>query len=91
MFAPAKIARRRMKLEELLTKIEQIEDQASLTLSEYPRGLTVERQRLIIGIAKQIRGYLEDQLRAGERRPEQQTGETEDQHLYSAGSRQHST
>ncbi len=77
-----------MKLEELLTKIQQIEDQASLTLSEYPRGLTVERQRLIIGIARQIRAHLDDQLRAGQRRPEPQPGESEAEHLYSAGRQQ---
>jgi len=51
-----------MKLEELITKLEQIEQQAALTLSEYPHGLTVERQRLIVGIAKQVRGHLIDQL-----------------------------
>ncbi len=51
-----------MKLEELITKLEQIEQQAALTLSEYPHGLTIERQRLIVGIAKQVRGYLMDQL-----------------------------
>ena len=58
-----------MKLEELITKLGQIEQQASLTLSEYPHGLTVERQRLILGIAKQVRAHLEDQARAGQRRP----------------------
>jgi hypothetical protein len=58
-----------MKLEELITKLEQIEQQAALTLSEYPHGLTVERQRLIVGIAKQVRSHLIDQLT--ERRPAQ--------------------
>lgn len=51
-----------MKLEELIRKLEQIEQQAALTLSEYPHGLTVERQRLIVGIAKQVRAYLIDEL-----------------------------
>ncbi len=68
MFAAAKIARRRMKLEELISKLEQIEQQAALTLSEYPHGLTIERQRLIVGIAKQLRAHLQDQARAGERK-----------------------
>ena len=72
-----------MKLEELISKVQQIEEQVGLTLSEYPRGLTVERQRLILGIAKQIRSHLEDQVRAGERRAEARSGETESQHLYS--------
>jgi hypothetical protein len=60
-----------MKLEELITKLEQIEQQAALTLSEYPHGLTVERQRLIVGIAKQVRAYLVDQRQVAERHPAQ--------------------
>jgi hypothetical protein len=60
-----------MKLEELITKLEQIEQQAALTLSEYPHGLTVERQRLIVGIAKQVRSHLMDELQVMERRPAQ--------------------
>lgn len=60
-----------MKLQELITKLEQIEQQAALTLTEYPHGLTVERQRLIVGIAKQVRAYLADQLQVAERRPAQ--------------------
>lgn len=60
---------RRIKLEDLLVKVQQIEEQATLTLSEYPHGHTVERQRLIMAIAKQIRSHLSDQLRLGEREP----------------------
>jgi hypothetical protein len=62
-----KAALRRIKLEDLLAKVEQIEQQANLTLSEYPYGHTVERQRLIMAIAKQIRSHLADQIRFGER------------------------
>lgn len=60
-----------MRLEELLTKLQQIEQQAALTLDEYPQGLTVERQRLIIGLAKQMQSHLRDQVRHGERQPAQ--------------------
>lgn len=59
---------RRMKLEELISKIEQIEEQVHLTLHEYPRGHTIERQRLVLAIAKQIRAHLTDQLAAGARK-----------------------
>jgi hypothetical protein len=59
---------RRMKLEELIGKIEQIEEQVHLTLHEYPRGHTIERQRLVLAIAKQIRAHLTDQLAAGARK-----------------------
>lgn len=58
---------RRLKLEELIAKIEQIEQQAALTLHEYPNGHTVERQRLVLAIARQVRSRLVDQLEAGER------------------------
>jgi hypothetical protein len=57
-----------MKLEELLSKIEQIEEQVHLTLHEYPRGHTIERQRLVLAIAKQIHAHLADQLAAGQRK-----------------------
>ncbi len=59
-------AHRRLKLEELIAKIEQIEQQAALTLHEYPRGHTLERQRLVMALAKQV---LVDQLESGERQP----------------------
>jgi hypothetical protein len=66
MFTPRKSAAlRRMKLEELITKMEQIEEQAALTLNEYPHGHTRERQRLVMAIAKQVRSHLVDQLEAG--------------------------
>jgi hypothetical protein len=62
-----KASLRRIKLEDLLSKVEQIEEQANLTLSEYPHGHTIERQRLIMAIAKQIRSHLSDQIRMGDR------------------------
>jgi hypothetical protein len=68
MVTPRKAAAlRRMKLEELITKMEQIEEQAALTLHEYPHGHTRERQRLVMAIAKQVRAHLLDQLEAGAR------------------------
>jgi hypothetical protein len=80
MVRPRKTAAyRRLKLEQLVTKIEQIEQQAALTLGEYPHGHTVERQRLIIAIAKQVRSHLVDQLEAGEREP--LDAQTEARHL----------
>ena len=59
---------RRMKLEELISKIQQIEEQVALTLEEYPHGHTLERQRLVLAIAKQMRAHLADQLSGGERK-----------------------
>jgi hypothetical protein len=64
---PTRPGLRRLKLEELISKLEQIEEQVSLTLHEYPHGHTIERQRLVLAIAKQVRSHLKDQLRAGQR------------------------
>ena len=48
-----------MNEEELLAKLHQIEEQARLTLQEFPKTLTKERQRMIIALAKYIRAELE--------------------------------
>jgi hypothetical protein len=52
-----------MNLEEIIKKLTQIEEQAELTLSEYPQRLTVERLRLILGLARQLRAHAQDELR----------------------------
>ena len=78
MFAlPQKFALRRMNLEEIVAKLEQIEQQAQLTLQEFPRGPTLERQRLIAAIARQVKGHLKDQLRHGERTSQHENGEAQ--------------
>lgn len=82
MFTPPKqIALRRMNLEDLVSKLEQIEQQATLTLAEYPRGLPMERLRLIGAIARQVRTHLRDQLRHGAREPLEPSAEI--RHLHS--------
>jgi hypothetical protein len=60
---------RRLKLEDIIVKLMQIEQQAAMTLKEHPHGLTLERQRLILGLTKQLRSHLEDQVRSGPRKP----------------------
>lgn len=49
-----------MNEDELISKLEQIEEQARLTLEEFPKNLTRERQRMIIALAKYIRADLRD-------------------------------
>ncbi len=49
-----------MNQEELISKLDQIEEQARLTLEEFPKNLTRERQRMIIALAKYIRSELAD-------------------------------
>jgi hypothetical protein len=58
---------RRMSLEELIAKLAQIEEHASVALSEHPRGQILPRMRLILGIAKQARLQLENQVNSGAR------------------------
>ncbi|HEX6298537.1 MAG TPA: hypothetical protein VFZ74_18380 [Burkholderiales bacterium] len=56
-----------MNEDELIAKLGQIEEQARLTLEEFPKRLTRERQRMIIALAKYIRSELNDRtLRRGE-------------------------
>ena len=59
-----------MNEDELVSKLEQIEEQARLTLEEFPKRLTRERQRMIIALAKYIRSELADRtLKPGEAFP----------------------
>jgi hypothetical protein len=44
-----------LKLEELLAKLAQIEEQANLTLADFPKTLTRERLRMIIALARYLR------------------------------------
>jgi hypothetical protein len=46
--------------EELLSKLDLIEEQARLTLEEFPQHLTKERQRMIIALIKHIRWAIAD-------------------------------
>jgi hypothetical protein len=59
-----------MERDELLSKLELIEEQARLTLDEYPQHLTKERQRMIIALIKQLRWELTDANRAAVEDPE---------------------
>ena len=45
-----------MDQDEFLQKLDQIEEQAQLTLAEFPKTLTKERQRMIIALVRYIRG-----------------------------------
>ena len=51
--------------------LRQIEDQARLTLEEFPKTLTRERQRMIIALAKYIRAELEDRTVPEQSLPDQ--------------------
>ena len=44
-----------MEKDELLSKLDLIEEQACLTLNEFPQHLAKERQRMIIALIKHIR------------------------------------
>jgi hypothetical protein len=44
-----------MDQDEFNQKLDQIEEQASLTLAEFPKTLTKERQRMIIALVRYIR------------------------------------
>lgn len=44
-----------MDIQDLITKLEQIEEQAQRTLEEFPKSLTKERLRMIIALARYLR------------------------------------
>jgi hypothetical protein len=48
-----------MDQEEVKMKLRQIEEQAQLTLSEFPSTLTKQRQRMIVALARYLRTELE--------------------------------
>ena len=55
-----------MDREEFNQKLNQIEEQAQLTLAEFPKTLTKERQRMIIALVRHLRSECERQaLRSG--------------------------
>ena len=49
-----------MDSQDLLRKLKQIEEQAQLTLDEFPRTLTKERQRMIIALVRHISANVRD-------------------------------
>lgn len=48
-----------MDLHELTAKLAQIEEQANLTLAEFPKTLTKERQRMIVALVRYLRTEIE--------------------------------
>ncbi len=48
-----------MDIDEFNQKLDQIEEQARLTLAEFPKTLTKERQRMIIALVRYIRAESE--------------------------------
>jgi hypothetical protein len=48
-----------MDLDEFSQKLDQIEEQAQLTLAEFPKTLTKERQRMIIALVRFSRAEAE--------------------------------
>jgi hypothetical protein len=49
-----------LERDELLSKLDLIEEQARLTLNEFPQHLAKERQRMIIALIKHIRWAIAD-------------------------------
>lgn len=43
-----------MDREELKAKLRQIEEQAQLTIAEFPKTLTKERQRMIVALVRYV-------------------------------------
>jgi hypothetical protein len=61
---------RQVERRELLSKLDLIEEQARLTLEEFPQHLTKERQRMIIALIKHIRWAIADSRPGADDDPE---------------------
>ena len=59
-----------MDTNELLSKLDLIEEQARLTLEGFPKHLAPERQRMIISLVKHIRWALADARESAAADPE---------------------
>jgi hypothetical protein len=63
-----------MELDEFNQKLDQIEEQAQLTLAEFPKTLTKERQRMIIALVRYIRAEAERSALFSQEETEVQAG-----------------
>jgi len=68
-------------VDDLIAKLDQIEEQAHCTLTEFPLSLTKERQRMIGALVRFVRGELQ-RSQAGD--PRQARSETNVAHVRSA-------
>ena len=59
-----------MQTEELLSKLDQIEEHAKHTLADFPQHLTKERQQMIIALVKHLRWEIADANRGAVEDPE---------------------
>ena len=63
-----------MDADEFNQKLDQIEEQAQLTLAEFPKTLTKERQRMIIALVRYIRAEAERRALFAQRDTEAEAG-----------------
>jgi hypothetical protein len=59
-----------LERDELLSKLKLIEEQARLTIDEFPQHLAKERQRMIIALIKHIRWGIDDSTAGAAHDPE---------------------
>lgn len=47
----------------MLGKLSQIEEQAQLSVTEYPKGMGVERQRLVLALTRYLKAHVQGAVR----------------------------
>lgn len=61
----------------MLGKLSQIEEQAQLSVSEYPRGMGIERQRLVLALTRYLKAHVQGVASEEQFRPKDRgVGET---------------
>jgi len=53
-----------LSVNDVVAKLAQIEEHAERAIEEHPHGLWLERQRMILSLAKHLKAQLEERLQA---------------------------
>ena len=58
-----------LDLSMMLGKLSQIEEQAELSVNEFPKGMGLERQRLVLALTRFLKAHVQGAVSEQRRRP----------------------
>ena len=74
---PGKHEQMALDLGMMLGKLNQLEEQAELSVNEYPKGMGVERQRLVLALTRYLKAHVQGAVSEEQFRPKDRgVGET---------------
>ena len=71
---PGKYEQMALDLGMMLGKLNQLEEQAELSVNEYPKGMGVERQRLVLALTKFLKAHVQGAVKEQERARQEDRG-----------------